>query len=201
MRLPIFCLSAAILAGCSSFSADDDMQVHTKDYHTPQLHKDSVHFYSQRIANQLYQSLRRINSPTRIAVGTFTPVNTLVTEQNMASPTFLLGQQLQESLMTASVHYGFTIVEFRAKPNVTITANSDLMLSRQLNELTEKQNIDYYITGTLTEQEQSVIVNARLIDVKKQHVIAAATDYVPNNVFWSSEKVRLRQGDIYRSQN
>lgn len=200
MRLSIFCLSAAILAGCSSFSSEPDT-TRPKEFYAPQLHKDSVHYYSQRIASQLYHSLRRINSPTRIAVGTFTPVNTLVADPNKASPTFLLGQQLQESLMTASVHYGFTLVEFRAQQNISINENSDLMLSRQLHQLTEKQNIDYFITGTLTEQEQSVVVNARLIDVRKQHVIAAATDYVPNNIFWSSEKVKLRQSDLYRSQN
>lgn len=200
MRLPIFCLSAAILAGCSSFSSDVNTTP-PKDFYKPQLHKDSIQFYSQRIANQLYQSLRRINSPTRIAVGTFTPVNTLVAEQNKASPTSLLGQQIQEGMMTASVQYGFTVVEFKTQQNVTIAQSSDLMLSRKLHELTTKQNIDYFITGTLTEQEQSVVVNARLIDVRNQHVIAAATDYVPNNVFWSSEKVKLRQGDLYRSQN
>lgn len=200
MRLPIFCLSAAILAGCSTFTSEPDTAT-PKDFYQPQLHKDSVHYYSQRIANQLYHSLRRINSPTRIAVGTFTPVNTLTTDSNKASPIFLLGQQIQESLMTASVHYGFTIVEFRTQQHITITNNSDLMLSRTLHELSEKQNIDYFITGTFTEQEQSVVVNARLIDVRKQHVIAAATDYLPNNLFWSSEKVKLRQGDLYRSQN
>jgi hypothetical protein len=55
------------------------------------------------------------------------------------------------------------------------------------------------LTGTYTLQESNTIVNIRLIQIPENIVLAAATDYVPNDVMWSASKVTLKNNQIYRN--
>jgi hypothetical protein len=43
------------------------------------------------------------------------------------------------------------------------------------------------------------MVNIRLIQVPENIVLAAATDYVPNDAMWSASKVTLKNNQIYRN--
>jgi TolB-like protein len=74
------------------------------------------------------------------------------------------------------------------------------MLSRQVDELNPTISADYFLTGTYTMQENSTMVNIRLIQVPENIVLAAATDYVPNDAMWSSSKVTLKNNQIYRNR-
>ena len=76
----------------------------------------------------------------------------------------------------------------------------DAMLSRDINELNNNISADYFLTGTYTTQENSTIVNIRLIQVPENIVLAAATDYVPNDTMWSKSKISLKNNQIYRNE-
>jgi TolB-like protein len=67
-----------------------------------------------------------------------------------------------------------------------------------VSELQATIEADYFLTGTYTLQENDTIVNIRLIQIPENIVLAAATDYVPNDVMWSSSKVTIRNNQIYR---
>lgn len=73
------------------------------------------------------------------------------------------------------------------------------MLSRDVSQLKEKHIIDYFISGTLTEIQDQIIVNVKLIDIHSNIVHGAATKTVPLNVFWSQEKVQLRDSSLIRN--
>ncbi len=214
MRATIFCLWAAMIAGCSSVDEtampvqmdieenQEPVIVLAHDTHyMPSLERDSVHQYSEILATQLFQSLRSLKPQSRVAVGTFGDVDNLALNPVKNSPIYMLGLQLQESMTTLLVQRGIRVVSFKAREQLLIKPDQDLMLSRDVSNLQQVQSIDYYLTGTITPQEQGVVVNARLIDVESKDVVAASTNYIPRNVLWSDEKVRLKNGQIYRTTN
>jgi TolB-like protein len=110
-----------------------------------------------------------------------------------------LGLQIQESLMTFATQAGLKVIEYKTMPNIKISEQSDKMLSRQVNELSPTISADYFLTGTYTLQENNTMVNIRLIQVPENIVLAAATDYVPNDVMWSNSKISMKHNQIYRS--
>jgi TolB-like protein len=75
------------------------------------------------------------------------------------------------------------------------------VFSREVNRLSETQSVDFFISGTITEQQEGAIVNARVIHVKTKDVVAAATKFIPADVFWQREKVSKRNGLIYRTSS
>lgn len=106
---------------------------------------------------------------------------------------------MAESLATVSVQLGLSVVEFKALPAIQITESHDRMLSRDLALIDSKQNIDYFLTGTLLEQEDSLVVNAKIIEVGTNIVKAAATDVIPADIIWQKRKVIMNNGVISRT--
>ena len=199
MRVSIICLMAAIIGGCAATSDEDTTVKQTVRVVSPVSQQNSVHFYTQKLANQLFRSVLSIKPNAAIAIGTFTQIDTLKLNDTANHPLRLLGLQLEDGMISASVAQGLKVIEFKTQENLTITKSQDLMLSRDVKLLRAKQDIEYFLTGTLTEQESGVVVNARLIDVSNNQVVGAATGHVPIDTFWRANKVQLKQNLIYRS--
>jgi TolB-like protein len=113
----------------------------------------------------------------------------------------LLGQQLEQGLMTEAVKRGFVAQDFKAANNITITENSDRILSRDITQLSSVQRVDFFITGTVTHQQEGAVVNARIINARSKDVVAAATKFFPGDIFWETEQVTTRGGRLYRIEN
>ncbi|HEX5793862.1 MAG TPA: FlgO family outer membrane protein, partial [Rheinheimera sp.] len=70
--------------------------------------------------------------------------------------------------------------------------------SWQLDNISATSDADTLLAGTYTPMEDGFMLNARLISIADQQVLAAASGYVPANVFWSRQQV-IKQGDkLYR---
>jgi TolB-like protein len=82
---------------------------------------------------------------------------------------------------------------------VKIYADHERMLSRDISELAMQQSVRYVIAGTLNQSENYTTVNARLVDIQSNTVVAAASDLVPSSVLGSAEQVQLRQQMLYRN--
>lgn len=196
----MICLLAAILSACSATS-DEQIALQGADsgQKTSLPRQNSVHYYTQRLANQLFRSVLTLKPNAGIAIGTFTQIDTLELNHNRNHPLRLLGLQLEDGFMTASIGKGLKVIDYKTREKLEIKADQDLMLSRDISQLRAKQNVQYFLTGTLTEQETGVVVNARLIDTHNNQVIAAATDYVPMDTLWGNQKVQLKNDLIYRT--
>ena len=158
---------------------------------------NTLHRHVEKLVTQLLSTSRLIDKTNTVAVGTILP--TMDTSGESLPSRSALGLQIQESLMTFASQAGLKVIEYKTMPNIKISAQADKMLSRQVNELSPTITADYFLTGTYTLQENNTIVNIRLIQVPENIVLAAATDYVPNNVMWSSSKVALKNNQIYRN--
>lgn len=158
---------------------------------------NTLHRHVERLVRQLLSTSQPIDKTNIVAVGTILP--TMHANGESLPSHLALGLQIQESLMTFATQAGLKVIEYKTMPNIKISEQSDKMLSRQVNELSPTISADYFLTGTYTLQENNTMVNIRLIQVPENIVLAAATDYVPNDVMWSNSKISMKHNQIYRS--
>jgi TolB-like protein len=195
--LCLMILIGTLVCGCAvtdliSKSNDVDDVTSSTTHSSNALHK-----HVEKLTRQLLSTSQLINTAKTVAVGTILPT-TLSSGESLPSHS-ILGLQIQESLITFATQAGLKVIEYKTMPNIKISEKADKMLSRRIDELDPTISADYFLTGTYTLQENSTIVNIRLIQVPENIVLAAATDYLPNDVMWSASKVTLKNNQIYRN--
>lgn len=196
----------------SSCSSPEPTIKSTRVASEAQLSDKGVHHYVSKLAAQLLminpvalsadrrQSGAFQNSllmDKKIAVGTFLPIEML--EKDAADVSELqLGLQVQDSLQSLLVQQGLQVVEFKLTNDIYLRNNQDKVLTRELAQLESVHEVEYYLTGTLLRQEDAYVVNAKLVNVKSKQVVAAATEYIPDNTLWASKKVKMKRNKLYR---
>jgi len=190
----------ALLASCAHQQPEPTVSMPVRQVSAVGLSPQPLGFYTQRLAEQLFQAQSGTSAQLqhRVAVSSFVPVRQLSLTQSNAMQTDL-ANQLAESLLTEAVQRGYGVVDIRLRAAVLLQQDHEQAFSRLLHELQQQQQARLLLTGTFAPQEDGWIVNARLIDVQTQQVLAAATDYVPDNVLWSAEKMLKRGNYLYRS--
>lgn len=133
----------------------------------------------------------------RIGIGSIVPVHSLRQEGN--SRDRVLVQQIQEGIMSSAVQRGAHVVEYRTSSQLRFDNGQELMLSRDVEELSARQRLDYFLTGTYSEVSGGLLVNLRLINVRDNSVAQAATQFFP----WAGlsddgELSEIRHGQLYR---
>ncbi len=207
MRIVTVFILLGMLASCSNFngilSSDEESTV--TPYRPQRNVEHNVHYYVEQLAKQLFITSEDIVLDKTIVVSTFLPVNEITRQQSITNTPFksdnFIGHQIQESFITLATQAGLKVTEFKTATSIKIENDRDLMLSRNLKELNGNISADYFLTGNYTEQEHSLVVNVRLIEVKNQRVVAAATDYIPSDILWSEKKSILKNGSLYRRTN
>lgn len=155
--------------------------------------------YTSRLAQELFSGMQA-DRQYRYAVAGFVPVTSMQINLNEQGPLMLLGHQLEQGLITEAVRRGYVAQDYKASNSIIMTHSYDRALSRDLAHLSQLQNVDYYITGTITPQQNGAMVNARIINVRNKDVIAAATSFFPADLFWETEQITLRNGQLYRTE-
>jgi TolB-like protein len=164
------------------------------------LSPEPLDFYTHRLAQRLFADLAKdkVSLPGQLAVASFLPIRPL-SLTSLSAQEIELANQLAESMLSEAVQRGYDTVDIRLRQELLLLADHEQGLSRQLSELKQQHNARALLSGTYSVKEDGFIVNVRLIDLNNQQVLAAATDYVPDNVFWGAEKMRKRGNYFYRS--
>lgn len=201
-RLLVFICSFLLLSCAQSPQGSnnsiDNKQNNTADsYVSSASNEEMIHQRMKVLANKLFSTAQNIEPSHPLAVGTFLPV-TQLGGKLIPSDNFI-GHQVQESLITLSTQAGLNVIEYKTMPSVKLQSSYDVMLSRDINELNKNFNAYYYLTGTYAEQTDLYIINARIIELKTQRVVAAATDYLPINIMSTQRKVGMKNNMIYRN--
>jgi len=190
------------LVSCASFNepAIDSKSTEGKGKvaFRPEAPQSNLHDYVEKLARQLFDTTNQFDISRPIIVGTFLPAESLKVNDNSKLSSY--GIQIQESLSTLLTQAGLYVVEYKALSKVKIQSNSDVMLSRDAEELDSIVNADFMLTGTYVQRENSLIVNVRLINASSKVIVAAATDYIPINSMWNHSKVSIRDHQLHRSE-
>lgn len=185
------------LSACQSSSEPRNQMSQAEPLEAPALGNAEYHTYL--LANELFAGL----TPTRqarYAVVGFVPVDTMQYNKYDQHPLMLLGHQLEQGMMTEATKRGFTAQEFKLSNDILVHEESDRILTRNIDQLSDIERVDFYITGTLVYQQSGAIVNARIVNARNKDVVAAATRFFPGELFWEEERVTSRNGRLYRTE-
>jgi TolB-like protein len=194
-KLCLVTIVCLLCCGCAATSwIGDNDSVEDNGTASPQTY---LHAHVEKLARQLFSTSQLIDTSSTVAVGTILPSTSNVGD--LLPTQAAIGLQIQESLMTFATQAGLKVIEYKTMPYIKIGPQADMMLSRNISELNSNISTDYFLTGTYTLQENNTVVNIRLIQLPENIVLAAATDYVPNDTMWSQGKVTLKNNQIYRN--
>ena len=122
------------------------------------------------IANELNRNLQKrdiMDAP--VIVTTFVDLNDL-------GKTSVFGRMMAERLIDELSRKGFKVLEVRRAQDLFMKKDvGELILTRDVAELTGSSNARTVLAGTYVANEQSVIINARLIDTKSPQVISTVS--------------------------
>lgn len=184
LRCSAVLLVSMITTSCVAHQAHSVATGEVLQQHTETL---AGHLFNQTYAQQ----------PQRIGVGSLVPVHSLRQQGNGRDRVMV--QQIQEGLISVATQRGANIIEFRTSSQLRLEDEQELMLSRQIEELSVRQRLDYFLTGTYSEVSGGLLVNVRLINIKDNSVERAATHFFP----WAAahgngELSEIRHGQLYR---
>lgn len=188
------------LLSCSSLEQEDDfyksMQVDKSKIDSFNLPKHAINDVVKGLAFQMLESSAFVSAKTPVAVASFVNLKDLET-------TNWLGNQIAENFVHELQRHGLVVIDFKTTGHIRVTKEGDYIFSRDWKELPERQIIDYVVAGTMLEQENGILVNARMIGIQSRVVVATAQSFIPK---WAlgeekshSENVKMKDGMILRS--
>ncbi|NDV91922.1 hypothetical protein GTH32_12115 [Alteromonas sp. 345S023] len=186
-----------LLGGCATSTTKDTQMEQAEVPNVPAL--GNVEYHTYILANELFAGVRPARQ-ARYAVVGFVPADTMKYNGDDQHPLMMLGHQLEQGMITEASKRGFTTQEFKLSNDIMINDESDRVLTRNIEQLSDVERVDYYITGTLVQQQAGAMVNARIINVRTKNVVAAATRFFPAELFWEREQVTSRHGKLYRTE-
>lgn len=135
----------------------------------------TVNHYAKQMMLKMTENLKMINSETPVAVSSFIYVDDYDNSD-------LLGNQLTESFLHELHLFGVPVVDFKTTSYMRVAETGDFVLSRDFMELDQGQSFDYVLTGTMTNQHNGVLVNARIVGMKSKAVVGTTQGFIPRDV-------------------
>lgn len=142
----------------------------------PRFSYKSVQDYAAQLSMRLIRNRHGLSADARLGISSFVKLDTSL--QN----TTILGNQLAEYLMAEMQQQGISVVDHKLMPALEVTSRGDITFSRDIMRLSKQNVMDYVLSGTLIEKANGVFVNARIISVQTNRVVASATVLIPDFV-------------------
>jgi len=200
MRKWLIPLLLPTLLSCSNTGSKDSFykieQTDKSEIDSYNLPKHAINDLVKGLAYQMLANSSFVNANTPVAVASFVNLEDL-------ESTNWLGNQLAESFVHELQSHGLVIIDYKATGHIRVTKAGDYVFSRDWKELPERQIIDYVVTGTMMEQEDGIIVNARMIGIQSHVVVATGQSFIPKWVVGAEknngEHVIMKDGMMIRS--
>jgi TolB-like protein len=93
--------------------------------------------------------------------------------------TNLLGYQIAESFTHEFHKFRMPVVEFKATQFIRVTDSGDFVMSRDFLDLNSATPIQYVLTGTMTKHQGGYIINARMLGMESNVIVASSQMFVP----------------------
>jgi TolB-like protein len=162
------------------------------------LPKHAINDLVKGLAYQMLDSSAFVNAKTPVAVASFVNLEDL-------ESTNWLGNQISESFIHELQRHGLVVIDFKTTGHIRVTKEGDYVFTRDWKELPERQIIDYIVAGTMMEQEDGIIINARMIGIQSHVVVATSQSFIPKWVLGEEKNyggdVKMKDGMIIRSNN
>lgn len=139
----------------------------------PSFTYKGVEDYASQMSMQLVKNAVGLTPNMRIGVASFVKLDE--TLQN----TTVLGNQMAEHFLTQLQEYGLGMVDHKLMPVLQVTNRGDIAFSRDVMKLSQQKVMDHVLTGTMIEKHDGIFVNARILSLQDNRVIASAHLTIP----------------------
>jgi|TARA_Y100000782_G_scaffold114259_1_gene149781 TolB-like protein len=138
--------------------------------------RKNINHYVRGIMQDMVENLQYVNDKTPLAVSSFIYLDA---DYNAGS---LLGNQIAESFMHELHTFGVPVIDFKTTDYMRVTPTGDYVFSRDYLELSQQQNFNYVLAGTLVNHQGGVLVNARIVGITSKAVVGSAQGFIPQSV-------------------
>ncbi|MGJ8681937.1 FlgO family outer membrane protein [Paraglaciecola sp.] len=140
------------------------------------LHFNLLNDYVEQMALDIRQDLADTKLSFPIAVASFVHLDSSLTN------TDTLGNQLSEQFISELRDMGLAVSDHRITGNLQVTPKGDFAFSRDTKQLKSSHNVGYVLTGTMTKQMNGMLINARVVGLTSNMVVASSSKLIPNVV-------------------
>ncbi len=128
-------------------------------------------FGTRYMAAQIHGTMRTADTTIEmpLIITTFVDLNDL-------TKTSVFGRMMAEKMINDLNRIGFHIVEIRRAQDIFVRKDvGELILTREAAELADASSVRAVLAGTYVATTKSVIINARLIDVRSPQVLSTVS--------------------------
>lgn len=133
----------------------------------------NINNYASGIMQDLLSNLQYVGPSTPVAVADFVMLDSDFNSSN------LIGQQLSQAFIHEVHKLGVPVVDYKLTDYIRVSPQGDLALTKDFLELNADLPIKYILTGTLLDDGDNTIVNARIVGVESKAVVASAQGVLP----------------------
>lgn len=142
----------------------------------PSFTHKGIEDYAAQLMMQMIKNGVGVNSDIRIGVSSF-----VILDESLQNTT-VFGNKLSEYMIVEMQKYGLAVIDHKLKPALTVSPRGDLAFSRDVQQLNNRQHMNYVLSGTLIEKPAGTFVSARIISISDNRVIASAHLTVPEYI-------------------
>jgi TolB-like protein len=135
-----------------------------------------INYYVRGMMQDLVANLQYVNSTTPVAVVSFVMLNSNYNDSN------LLGIQIAESLIHEVHKFGIPVIDFKTTGFIRVTEQGDFAFSKDYEDFTGEMPARYIVGGTMLKHTDGYLINARIVGMQSQAVVASAQSFIPNSV-------------------
>jgi len=120
-----------------------------------------------KIAQQLLDTMKKSKNIGTVAITSFVDLHKL-------NKTTHFGRVMGESFFNELNKRGVSVMDFRGQKALSVNADGEFFLSRNVKKLNSPIENAYVLVGTYSKIEEGVIINSRIIDNANGRVIASS---------------------------
>jgi TolB-like protein len=152
------------------------LQQQSEQNSTTSYKEHDINHYVRGLMQDLVANLQYVNSSTPVAVVSFVMLNSNYNDAN------LLGKQIAESLIHEVHKFGIPVIDFKTTGYIRVTEQGDFAFSKDYEDFTGDMPARYIVGGTMLKHKDGYLINARIVGVQSQAVVASAQSFIPNSV-------------------
>jgi TolB-like protein len=143
---------------------------------SPSYKDYDINHYVRGLMQDLVANLQYVNATTPVAVVSFVMLDSDYNDSN------LLGIQIAESLIHEVHKFGIPVIDFKTTGFIRITEQGDFAFSKDYEDFSGDMPARYIVGGTMLKHTDGYLINARIVGVTSQAVVASAQSFIPNSV-------------------
>lgn len=149
--------------------AQKELAFHQRVYNIPTAQKhNEIDLVIQDLANRLFSSSRlKQEKIESIALTSFVNLHNF-------NSTSHFGRTISEAFFDELYLRGFSVSDFRGQEAISINANGEYLLTRDVKKLNKEVSSEHALVGTYTVFEKKVLINARIVEIMSGKIVASA---------------------------